>query len=199
MKFSFLIILVLSVLPLPTVLAADEGAKFAAKGAGRKVCSSFLQSAENKGNDYLLFGGWLEGYLTSYNQFQPNNYDISPWQTTELLLILLQRHCKSNPDIKYLDAVNSLIKSFFPIRLPTESQLVKIEVNGNTSYYYQEILQRAKDRLKVLGYYHGDVDGTKYDSKDVAVFSQYQEKHGMTVTGIPDQYTLSSLFLKSRK
>ncbi|MEE1672597.1 peptidoglycan-binding domain-containing protein [Agarivorans aestuarii] len=196
MKHILVVVWSIAVFISGGAIAADDSGKFAAKGAARKSCSDFTQSAQQKNSDYLLYGGWLEGYVTSYNQFQPSNYDVVPWQTTELLLALLQRHCKANPDIKYLDAVNSLIKTVFPIRLEKESPLVKVSVADKNSYYYVEILQRAKQRLKFLGYYNTAVDGSVFTPLDVEVFVKYQKDLGIPQTGIPDQFTLSNLFLK---
>ena len=156
-----------------------------------------LPAPEQKNTDYYLYGGWLEGYFSAYNQFQQDNYDISPWQTTELLLLLLQRHCKDNPTAKYLDAANAMIKAFYPIRLTAESKIIKIEVGEVSSYFYQEILLRAKQRLKFLGYYDGEPNGTTYTDDDTKAFSDYQRKVGLRITGIPDQRTLTNLFLKA--
>lgn len=177
--------------------AADSEGKFAAKGAGRKSCGDFTTSAQQKDSEFLLYAGWLEGYLSAYNQFQKSNYDIAPWQTTELFLVLLQRHCKDNSNIKFLDATNAMIKAFYPIRLDSEGTVVKIQVGDATSYYYEEILLRAKTRLKKLGFYQNQISGDKFTDLDVKAFSEYQQKFNLKVTGLPDQNTLTTLFLKA--
>ena len=51
------------------IYAADVDGKFAVKGAGRKSCESFLQAKASGSNDYLLYAGWVEGFISSYNQF----------------------------------------------------------------------------------------------------------------------------------
>lgn len=178
--------------------SADKNGKFAVKGAGKRLCSNFVKTSAAKTNDYYLYGGWLEGYLSSFNRFQSDNYDITPWQTTEVMLILLERHCKSNPDMHFMSATNSLIKTLFPIRLKESSELVKINVQNSDSYYYVEILIRAKRRLAQLGFYKGSVDSS-FDETDVVAFSNYQESIGISVTGVPDQSTLMALFLKPTK
>lgn len=179
-------------------LAADRDGKFAAKGAGRKACEDFVISAQQKDSEFLLYAGWLEGYLSAYNQFQNDNYDISPWQTTELFLVLLQRHCKDNNKIKFLDATNAMIKAFYPIRLDSEDTVLKVQVNDASAYYYQEILLRAKTRLKKMGFYKNEVSGDEFTADDVRAFSDYQQKLNLKVTGLPDQNTLTTLFLKAK-
>lgn len=175
--------------------AADTEGKFAVKGAGKRMCSDFLKASEAKTTDYYLYGGWLEGYLSHFNSTQENTYDVTPWQSTELMLALLQRHCQTNSDMHFLTATNSLIKTLFPIRLEANSIMTKIDVQNTQSYYYSEILLRAKKRLKALGFLNGDVDAN-YDNNDVKAFAAFQKSIGIRETGIPDQPTLMALFLK---
>ena len=178
-----------------SVHAADENGKFAVKGAGKRTCSDFVAAMEAKSTDYYLYGGWLEGFISSYNQHQKNNFDVTPWQTTELLLSLLQHHCQSKPDTYFLNATNSLIKTLFSIRLEAENNLVKVQVGKQESYFYQEILGRAKHRLKVLGFLKGNESGP-FTREDAIAFENYQKSIGLNVSGMPDQATLVSLFLK---
>lgn len=176
-------------------ISADNDNKFAVKGAGKRTCADFIQASKQKSTDYYLYGGWLEGYLSAYNQFQKNNFDVTPWQTTELLLVLLNQHCVKNNDVKFLSAASSLIKTLFPIRLKQEDNLVKIQVAGTESYYYQTIIERAKFRLKKLGY-EVDMQSNGFTRKDAIAFEKFQENIGLKVTGLPNQKTLMSLFLK---
>ena len=175
--------------------AADEDGKFAVKGAGKRLCSNFLLTAEQKSTDYYLYGGWLEGYISAYNRFQPENYDVTPWQTTELLLALLQQDCENNKERHFLTVTNSLLKALFPIRLPAESALVAIDVNNAKSYFYVEILKRAKQRLIKMGYLQ-DLGSNDFDQATLDAFKHFQSDRGLAQTGVPDQNTLMNLFLK---
>jgi len=195
MKLNSIFLLISLSLSAPT-FSADSNGKFSVKGAGKRSCENFIKASNTKGTDYYLYGGWLEGYLSSYNQFQEKNFDISPWQTTELMLALLKKQCSSHPDTKFLSAVNSLIKTLFPIRLNSESNLVKIQVGKSESYYYQEIIQRAKKRLQKLGYIKGQLQ-SGFTKNDALAFEKFQKAIGLPATGIPDQRTLLSLFIKT--
>ncbi len=186
-------------LSVSSVWAADKDGKFAAKGAARKTCSEFVQAKEKLSRDYLLFGGWLEGYITAYNQFQNSNYDITPWQTTELLLILMEKHCKSNPDTKILNVTNGLIQTLFPARLQQESKIVKLKFNNSDGYYYSEIIKQVKTRLKTLGFYNGDANNDSFSKKEISALRKFQLSNGLKETGMPDQYTLTQLFLRLKK
>jgi len=178
-------------------LSADSQGKFAVKGAGKHACKDFTKAVSTRTTDYYLFGGWIEGFISSYNQFQPQNFDITPWQTTELLLTLLKSHCAKNPDTKFLSATNSLIKTLFPIRLTENSNLMSVQVGKSKSYFYQEIITRVKGRLKTMGYLTGDINST-FKQVDAIALEKYQRKIGLTPTGVLDQKTLASLFLKSK-
>ncbi|WP_426359962.1 peptidoglycan-binding domain-containing protein [Pseudocolwellia sp. HL-MZ19] len=178
-------------------IAADKDGKFAVKGAGKQTCASFTEAITNKTTNYYLFGGWVEGFVSSYNRFQPENFDITPWQTTELILALLQTHCASNPEVKFLSATNALIKTLFPIRLSENSNFVKIQVGKSQTYYYQEIINRAKKRLKVLGFIKGDISSA-FSQEDAIAVENYQKAIGHIATGVLDQKTLASLFLKAK-
>lgn len=179
-------------------VSADGQGKFAVKGAGKRTCEAFTKAATEKSTDYYLFGGWVEGFISSYNQFQPQNFDITPWQTTELILTLLKSHCANNPETRFLSATNSLIKTLFPIRLSEESNLVSIQVGKSKSYFYQEIMLRAKARLKALGYLSGNINSA-FTQSDALALEKYQKDIGLTATGTLDQKTLASLFLKSKQ
>tara|TARA_R110002012_G_scaffold259737_2_gene441348 strand:- start:156 stop:755 length:600 start_codon:yes stop_codon:yes gene_type:complete len=175
--------------------AADKDGKFAVKGAGKRLCSNFLSAAAQKSTDYYLYGGWLEGYISAYNRFQPENYDVTPWQTTELLLALLQQDCENNQERHFLTVTNSLLKALFPIRLPAESALVAIDVSDAKSYFYVEILKRAKQRLIKMGYLQ-DLGSSDFDQGTLDAFKHFQRDRGLAETGVPDQNTLMNLFLK---
>jgi len=178
-------------------IAADSQGKFAVKGAGKRTCEAFTKASTEKSTDYYLFGGWVEGFISAYNQFQPQNFDITPWQTTELILLLLKKHCENNPNTKFLSATNSLFKTLFSIRLTEKSNLISIQVGKSKSYFYQEIMLRAKARLKTMGYLAGNVN-SEYTKNDAIALEKYQKDVGLPATGTLDQRTLMTLFLKAK-
>lgn len=193
--------IVLSVLFLfsSLIYAADVDGKFAVKGAGRKSCDDFLQAKASGSNDYLLYAGWVEGFISSYNQYQPDNYDITPWQTTELLLLLASEQCKAKPDSRMLTVVNGLLKALFSIRLQTESKIVKVSLDGRDTYYYSEILKRVKERLKLATSYRGNISDDSFGAEEIRAIVEFQKSSKLTVTRVLDQNTLSRLFLKQTR
>ena len=197
---KFLSILVaLAFLAINAAWAADKDGKFAAKGAGRKSCEQFLIAKKNVSQDYLLYAGWLEGYVSAYNRFQKSTYDITPWQTTELLLSMTEHHCKSNPASRILSVTDGLMKALFPARLESESTIVELNVMNRKSYFYAEIIKQVKARLEQLGFYSGDVESDHFGRAEIEAMRLFQQKSGLRETGIPDQYSLSQLFLRLKK
>ncbi len=178
------------------VSAADSNGHFAAKGAARQDCQDYSQSAAAKNTDFLLYSGWVEGYISAYNQFAPDNYDLLPWQTTELFMLLLARHCEAHPDAKFFDAANSLIKAFYPIRLTQKNTVVTVKANQHTLYMYEEILSRAQDRLSNMGFYTSAPKRGNFSDVDIKAIVAFQKAAGISVTGTFDQETLTALFLK---
>jgi hypothetical protein len=60
---------------------------------------------------------WLAGYLTAYNRWQPETYDItgdphaSDWETW------IQQYCAMNPTIQIAQAAEAFVHAFYPSRL----------------------------------------------------------------------------------
>lgn len=179
--------------------AADKSGKFAVKGAGRMECSAYLKAKEQKSTDYLLYAGWVEGFLSSYNQFQKNTYDITPWQTTELLMVLIDEQCKKTPSAKILSVTSGMANALHPIRLKEEDKIVKLTLNGQDTYFYSEIIKQVKQRLKIAKLYDGDTKSDQFGPKEIEAITAFQKATGLTVTRTLDQSTLSALFLKKSK
>lgn len=199
MKFKelyfFIALLVSALCASAQVYAADKDGKFAVKGAGKRECAAFSKAFDDKSTDYYMYGGWLEGYLSSYNQVQDKAYDITPWQTTELMLFLLSKHCETNPKTKFLTAVNGLIKSFFPVRLKEESSMAKIAIKNTHAYYYSDVLKMVQNKLIQHKYFNKKADGN-WSTDMLKGILQYQKQFNLTASGYPDQQTLTHMLLR---
>jgi hypothetical protein len=99
--------------------AADKNGLFAIRGAGLLTCHTFVQEREAASDAYVMIGGWLDGYVTAINELSLETFDVTPYESTELLTILINRHCKDNPtDILYA-VTNNLLAKLFDDRLRT--------------------------------------------------------------------------------
>lgn len=173
-----------------TTFGADSGDAYAIKGAGIAKCSKFIEFREKKDNAYLIFGGWLEGYLTAMNQQQANTFDLAPWQSTQLLLIAVESLCKQKPEMQFQAAVQILINELSPQKISQGGKFVSID-----KYIYQEeMVKRIKNALKSRNLYNGNLDDPRYDDKLKASVKQFQKTIKLPQTGLPDQGTLYELF-----
>jgi hypothetical protein len=184
-------VLLLASLCLPSIsYATDSNNAYAIKGAGIAKCSKFIEFHQKKSDVYLVFGGWLEGYLTAANQQQPKTFDLAPWQSTQLLLVATESLCKQKPDMQFQEAVQVLIGQLAQQKIAQGGKFITID-----QYVFQEeVIKRIKIALKSRGLYSGDVSDSKYDEKLRAAVKQFQKGIKQTETGIPDQGTLYELF-----
>jgi hypothetical protein len=176
----------------PAFAASKEG-QFAVKGVGRITCERFVNEREAKSQAYVLSNGWISGYLSAYNTLADDTLDVAPWQSRELLVLVIENYCRQNPDDAFFRAMEEAIKAMRPSRLRNASERVSAEVDGNTVDLYREIVRRSQQLLLELGYYKGELDGL-WGSGTRAAFEAYQAEKGLPVTGLPDQNTLLNLF-----
>jgi hypothetical protein len=186
---------VLGLAAVPATAADDKG-DFAIKGAGLQTCGKFLLAWDKASPDLAQYGGWITGYLTGMNQHVAGTFDAAPWQTTETLLGMTRSVCQnSEPDLRFMEAFNILMRSLLPLRLNALSELEGVRDNDSTLVIYREVLRVAKQRLKAEGFDPGSEDGVFSDQTDTALRA-FQTARGLQVTGMPDQQTLFQLFLK---
>lgn len=181
-----------------SALAADSEGAFNTKGAAKRSCEDFTSTYAEQGAETYLYGGWLEGYITAFNALQQKTFDITPWQTTELMLLMLNKHCTDNPDQKFLDATNIMLQAFLPTRLVTRSDIIEMTINDSTIYIYQSVLDMTTEALKASGY-NVDMAESEFNTSYVKAITQYQQAKGIAVTGFPDQQTLVNLLLVPTK
>lgn len=180
---------------MPTITqGADGNNAYAIKGAGIAKCSKFIELHQKKSDVYLVFGGWIEGYLTAINQQQPNTFDLAPWQSTQLLLAATESLCKQKPEMQFQEAVQVLIGGLAQQRITQGGKFITID-----QYVFQEeVIKRMKGALKSRGLYSGNTNDAQYDDKLKAAVKQFQKSVKQAGTGLPDQGTLFELF-KSQK
>ena len=194
-RTAWLAALLLAVAP---AAAKDAGGAYAIKGAGQAGCAdyaaAFAGAGETSGTALLRYAGWLEGYLTGFNHFQDQTYDLAPWQTTELMLAMIAKHCVAYPERSFTDAANALALIFYPDRMDAQSELVRVEANGQAVFLYRDLLEVVRARLDALGHEAG-AEGAAFGRPDANALKAFQAQRGLTISGLPDQSTMNALFL----
>ena len=63
----------------------DKNNQWTVKGAGSVTCDQYVKAVQENGTSLIAFSGWVDGYLSFYNQSWVNTFDIAPWQSTKLI------------------------------------------------------------------------------------------------------------------
>jgi len=177
--------------------AADSEGNFAIDGAGSMSCERFAKAYDQKTRDYYVYAGWIDGYVTATNQREDGVYDLTPWQTTELLLDLAAQYCRANPDRQFIYGVTKLLGFLYPGRLESYSEIVEIEHGDRGQYLYSATIMRVQETLAGTGLYDGPIDGS-FDDELRAAVTAFQKQADMPANGWLDQRTLFALFKVSR-
>lgn len=176
--------------------AADSGGQFSVEGIGGSTCENFVTAKSESSNAYYAFLGWLDGYMTGINQYAPETYDITPWQSQNLLAALFEKFCAKNPGANFFAVANKMIVELRDDRLRESSAPVIAKVGERSIGVYREILRRVQVLLKEGGHYKGGIDGL-FGPNTRRALESYQKQVGSTVTGLPDQATLFKLLSPS--
>lgn len=171
---------------------ADTGEDFSVKGAGATKCSYFIEETQRDSDNIKLFAGWVEGYLTATNMHSRGTYDVTSFQSTNLMLTLVNGYCKKNPDDYFLTAINKLILQFGNTRLKEKSDRLVLKNENKVAIVYKKTLEMAKGKLNQLGYKMSN--GSDFIASDVKNVLRYQAKQGLALTGLLDEKTLLHLF-----
>ena len=172
--------------------AADPANQFSVKGVGTLDCRKFLEAGEQQGENFLLFAGYLGGYLTAWNQLSTDTFDIQPWQTTETLLGMLDNYCRKHPDTNFAVATTRLVQVLEPDKLTLGSKLVEIPGDQGKLSIYAETLRRIQHKLQALDLHKGAING-RFDAPTREALKKFQQANELPASGLPDQRTLYRL------
>ncbi len=187
------LVILLSIFICNWVQAADAEQSYAIKGAGVVSCERYVTALDEKSKEYISFAAWIDGYITAFNQFQPETFDIAPWQSTLLLTQALGRHCKKNPETRFFKTLMMMLQALNANRLQKRSDVVKIRSNNKTLMIYKEVVKMMQTRLNKLNGTEIKVDGV-FGSSTEAELRRFQKQSKISITGVPDQITLQMLF-----
>ncbi len=185
-------LLSLALLASPALYAADQNDKFAVKGAGISPCSTFIKAMENKDHTYYMFGGWLDGYITSLNQQLPDTFDITPWQTTELLMKIIESNCQQNPNQQIHSIAKAMVVQLMEQRITVGERYLQLEADKNL-ILQEGVIRNIKQKLDDKGHYDGDLT-VSWDEKEITAMKAFQRTQQLEETGLPNQATLYKLF-----
>lgn len=187
------IILLASVVPLGA-LAATDGGRYAIRGAGLVDCQAFLAEQQKRSPEYLMMGGWIDGYITGLNQYTDDTYDATSFESTELFVEIVKNHCEKNPADRLFSVVNSIITQRWESRIKYETRLVGVTLGEKSVQIYRATIVRIQERLATKGFLKTPPSGA-FDAETVNALASFQQTlEGYEADGFPDQGTLWKLF-----
>ncbi|WP_298307792.1 peptidoglycan-binding domain-containing protein [uncultured Erythrobacter sp.] len=171
------------------VQAETADRQFAVEGAGRASCAAYSDARENNPQRAARYLGFIEGYLTAANRYEPNTFDLAPWHTAEAFALILDQHCKQSREDGLAMVAQRLVVSMMPHRLASESELVELRQGEKSVLVYDKIIRRAQNQLARRGLFAGERDGK--DSPEFReALSRFQQLARLDQSGIPDVATL---------
>lgn len=111
-------------IPLATH-ASDSDGHWLMYGIGSKSCGTFLQAEDNFKSsadeaalaDRYAFMSWAEGYLSYYNHYANDLYDIAGATDPSGIERWLYNYCQQNPLAAFPNAIDALVIELYPNRI----------------------------------------------------------------------------------
>ena len=173
--------------------AQDAIKQFAVEGPGQLDCAEFLSSREDRSSpEYQRFIGFVEGYMSAANRYEPNTFDLTPWHNAAGFDLIMENHCRTHPDEAIVGVVQKMVVALKPVRVANFSPVLEVGTNEYRAQVYEAILKRTQAALKIKGYYGGAESGV-YDDQLRNALLQFQQAENLTRTGVPDPATLWTL------
>src|SRR5690606_13606724 len=173
----------------PAAWGADQQGLFSIRGAGLLTCATFVAERDKASDAYLMMGGWLDGYITGVNELADDTFDITPFQSTELVSLLVYRHCRDNGDDLLFAVVNTLLARLHDQRLSSASPHADVRVGDRQMRLYVSVIRDIQSALVRKGLLSESADGA-WDDATTSALSRYQASVGLESSGFPDQTTL---------
>ncbi len=185
-----LVLLSLALLLWPSDAQAEtKDHQFALEESGRATCAMYSRARQGSSPSTARYIGFIEGYLTAANRYEPNTFDLTPWHTPEAFALILDEHCAKNPGEPLAMVAQQIVVAMMPLRLADKSDLVEIGEGAHQTTVYQRIIWRAQDELARRGLYRGKLDGA--DSPEFrSALTHFQQLARLDPSGVPDVATL---------
>lgn len=191
----FLPLLAAALLAAPAARAAAPDGSFAIRGIGANPCGALTAAVDAKSPEVGWLVHWIDGYFTAVNRYRDDAFDIAPWPGPQLLLMLVDAHCRQRPQDPLYEVVHQLVLLLGPQRLTQPSEPVEIAVGERKRQLYREVVRRMQQALIDRGLLQGKADGA-FGPKTREALAAFQKSRGLEPTGFPDDQTLFELFLR---
>lgn len=189
LKFVAVVLLLVTAVSPATGSAGTAQGIFAVEGSGRMPCPAFIAARTAKNASYERALGFVEGYLSAANRYEPNTFDLAPWQNAAAFGMILEAHCKKQGSDTLGMALQRLVGALQPMRLAEQSKLIEVGDGQRKVVLYEMILKRAQSALARRGLYTGTATGS-FDQPTRLALVSFQKSVSLDPTGLPDAATL---------
>lgn len=175
--------------PAVGALAGDAKGQFALEGIGVLGCPQFIEARAARTDVYARAYGWVEGYVSAANRYEPDTFDLTPWQNAEVLMVIIENHCRRQPADRMHQVVQQLVTTLKRDRLAAGSPAMVLSAGQRGVTVYEDVLKRAQEALASRGLYSGKADG-RFGPNTQTAIAEFQRTAPLEVTGLPDSATL---------
>jgi len=169
--------------------AGTPDGRFAVTEPGRASCEAYLKARTDRSPAFGLYLGFIQGYVTAANRYEPDTFDLAPWQTPQAFALILANHCQSAPKERLAAVAQKLVVTMRPTRLAEFSDLVLVGEGKSRRPVYKAVLSQTQNALLKKGLYQGPVDG-RYSPPLKVALQEFQRSAKLQPTGLPDTATL---------
>lgn len=169
-------------LSLPAA-AADKAGRFATDGAGAAPCSLYLDARAKRDSRYFQFGGFIEGFTSAMNIYERDTFDITPWQSTDLVAAALAEACRVQPRASVGVAMGTVARRLMPARLRARDAMVVAGGGAAATPLYAATIRQVQTRLNVPA-------SGQWDGATQRAVANFQRGRKLPASGAPDQVTL---------
>lgn len=177
-----------------TASAADVQGQFSVRGAGLLSCETFNKERKAESVAYQMIGGWIDGYITAINAASANTYDITSYQSTEMLTEIIQHHCKQYPKHRLFNVLGAITRQLHAQRVDKASPMQRIAIEDKETYLYTVTIARMQRVLAKQSYLQQEAVNGRFDENTAKALREFQAAKALKPTGFPDQTTLWLLF-----
>lgn len=165
----------------------------AVDGLGTQSCSAVVQARSDDRTKFVGFAAWMTGFISAANGYEPDTFDLTPWQSPEFAMAQVMSSCQKQPEASFASVVASYVKFLYPNRLQAESKLVAVRNKDQKVFLYLNVLERTRSRLEELGYQTGNGETAEFSQPFRDALFNFQIKEKLNPSGLPDLVTLARL------
>lgn len=175
--------------------AASTSGEFNVDGPGAQSCAFFVETMESgEPTAITAFSAWTEGFVSGVNVFRDDTFDVTPWQTPQLILSKMAAYCRENPDEAYVNALGKLISVLMPQRQTDPSPIIQVRYDGKAIALPVWVLNETRRALETATAAQLSTPADSFDDTFAERLKVFQQAQGLPQTGLPDQVTLNRLF-----